>query len=341
MNIGPGDSRLGCGGFVLLVAESLYALAATRRTPLWGGVAVTGGSEPVVDAHHHVWDLAAHEQPWLARPGNERLLRNFSEAELRPQAAAAGVTASVVVQTVTEQSETLELLALASGSDLVAAVVGWVDLESPGAADALAELKAGPDGGYLRGIRHPVLVEEDPKWLARPAVLAGLAAVASAGLCYDLVVLPHQLGAALAAAAAVPGLTFVLDHLGNPPVRPDVDQGWARAVGQLAALPNTACKLSGVRRPGRAAPGRQQGSGRRHDGSPGPVLRVGPRRVRAAAIDVWLGLAALHAVGELRRRGGRGPRTHGRAERCRARGGAQRRRAAGLPTHNSRIAVTQ
>jgi L-fuconolactonase len=200
----------------------------------------------VVDAHHHVWDLAAHEQPWLARPGNERLLRNFSEAELRPQALAAGVTASVVVQTVTEQSETLELLALTSGSDLVAGVVGWVDLESPGAADALAELKAGPDGVFLRGIRHPVLVEEDPQWLARPAVLAGLAAVSAAGMCYDLVVLPHQLTAALTAATAVPGLTFVLDHLGNPQIRPDVDQGWARAVGQLAALPNTVCKLSGV-----------------------------------------------------------------------------------------------
>jgi L-fucono-1,5-lactonase len=216
-----------------------------------GGMDSTGAGPgaagtAVVDAHHHVWDLAAHEQPWLRLPGNERLLRNFTEAEMRPQAVAAGVTASVVVQTVTEQSETLELLDLASGSDLVTGVVGWVDLQSPGVADALAELKAGPNGAFLCGIRHPVLIEDDPQWLARPGVLAGLAAVAAAGLCYDFVGLPHHLPAALAAATAVPGLTFVLDHCGNPPISPEVDQGWARAVGKLAALPNTACKLSGI-----------------------------------------------------------------------------------------------
>ncbi|HEY5984954.1 MAG TPA: amidohydrolase family protein, partial [Streptosporangiaceae bacterium] len=207
---------------------------------------MTGGNDLVVDAHHHVWDLAAHEQPWLALPGNERLLRNFSEAELRPQAAAAGVSESVVVQTVTEQSETMELLALAAGSDLIAGVVGWVDLQAPAVAETLAEVKAGPDGAFLSGIRHPLLIEEDPQWLARPAVRAGLAAVAAAGLCYDLVLMPDQLPAAVAAAAAVPGLTFVLDHLGNPPVRPDLDEQWARSVSQLGALPNTVCKLSGI-----------------------------------------------------------------------------------------------
>jgi L-fucono-1,5-lactonase len=204
------------------------------------------GTVPVVDAHHHVWDLAAHEQPWLELPGNEPLLRTFTEAELRPQAAAAGVSASVVVQTVTEPGETPELLALAAASDLVAGVVGWVDLPDPGAADALAGLASGPDGFFLRGIRHPVLIEADPDWLARPAVLAGLSAVAAAGLCYDIVAAPHQLPAAVTAATAVPGLTFVLDHFGNPEIGRDVDERWARTVRELAALPNTVCKLSGI-----------------------------------------------------------------------------------------------
>jgi L-fuconolactonase len=54
--------------------------------------------------------------------------------------AAAGVTATVVVQTVTEPGETPDLLALAAGHHLVAGVVGWVDLASPGVADAIAAL---------------------------------------------------------------------------------------------------------------------------------------------------------------------------------------------------------
>jgi L-fuconolactonase len=44
----------------------------------------------------------------------------------------------------------------------------------------------------------------------------------------------------------VPGLTFVLDHLGNPEIGTRADEHWARAIRQLAACPNTVCKLSGI-----------------------------------------------------------------------------------------------
>ena len=75
-------------------------------------------------------------------------------------------------------------------------MVGWTDLTSPAIADELARLAAGPGGGRLVGIRHQVQSEPDPDWLRRPDVIRGLRAVAAAGLCYDLVVLPHQLPAA-------------------------------------------------------------------------------------------------------------------------------------------------
>jgi L-fuconolactonase len=207
----------------------------------------------IVDSHQHFWDLAEFDQPWLRLPGNEPLLRNFSEADLRPLAEAAGVTASVVVQTVIEPGETPELLALAAGSDLVAGVVGWVDLQDGGVARTLAELQEGPHGEYLRGIRHPVLVESDPDWLRRPAVLRGLAAVGVAGLCYDLVLPAAVLPAAVYAVGACPDVTFVLDHLGNPEPEEQPDQGWVTAVRELGRLGNTFCKLSGVL--GRPAPG--------------------------------------------------------------------------------------
>jgi L-fuconolactonase len=200
----------------------------------------------VVDAHQHVWDLAAHAQPWLELPGHEPLLRNFSEADLRPLATAAGVTATVVVQTVTEATETPELLGLATASDLIGGVVGWTDLEAPGVADALASLAGQPGGDLLCGIRHPVLIETDPDWLRRPSVLAGLAAVSEAGLCYDLVLAADILPAAIDAAAARPDLTFVLDHLGNPRTSGPPDPRWAADIRSMAALPNTVCKLSGI-----------------------------------------------------------------------------------------------
>lgn len=197
-----------------------------------------------VDAHHHVWDLSVRDQDWI--PEDSPLRRTFTVADLAPEARAAGVDRTVLVQTVTVPEETPEFLALAAGHDLIAGVVGWVDLTRPDIADELARLRDVPGGDHLKGIRHQVQGEPDPEWLLRPDVRRGLAAVAAAGLVYDLVVLPRQLPACARAAAALPELTFVLDHLGKPPIASGALDPWSADLGALAALPNTVAKLSGL-----------------------------------------------------------------------------------------------
>ncbi|MFB7737083.1 amidohydrolase family protein [Streptomyces sp. NPDC056112] len=199
-----------------------------------------------VDAHHHVWDLSIRDQDWITGPRLRPIRRNFTVDDLEPSAAAAGVARTVLVQTVTVLEETPELLALAAGHDLIAGVVGWTDLTRPDVVDELARLRALPGGRFLKGIRHQVQDEPDPEWLLRADVRRGLAAVADAGLAYDLVVLPHQLPACVEAAALLPGLTFVLDHLGKPPIVSGELEPWASAVRALAGRPNTVCKLSGM-----------------------------------------------------------------------------------------------
>ncbi|MFE5081527.1 amidohydrolase family protein [Streptomyces mirabilis] len=199
-----------------------------------------------VDAHHHVWDLSVRDQDWITGPELQPLRRDFGVADLAPQARAAGVDRTVLVQTITVREETPEFLALAARSELIAGVVGWTDLTRPDVADELARLRELPGGRHLKGIRHQVQGETDPEWLLRPDVRVGLAAVAEAGLVYDLVVLPHQLPACVRAAADHPGLTFVLDHLGKPPIATGALNPWATAVRALAELPNTVCKLSGM-----------------------------------------------------------------------------------------------
>ncbi|MFD7470803.1 amidohydrolase family protein [Streptomyces sp. NPDC059837] len=204
------------------------------------------GAAVRVDAHHHLWDLSVRDQDWIAGPELQPLRRDFGVADLAPQARAAGVDRTVLVQTVTVPEETPEFLALAAESELIAGVVGWTDLTRPDAADELARLRELPGGRHLKGIRHQVQGEPDPNWLLRPDVRDGLVAVAEAGLVYDLVVLPHQLPACVRAAAEHPELTFVLDHLGKPPIATGELRPWATAVRALAALPNTVCKLSGM-----------------------------------------------------------------------------------------------
>ncbi|GGU39796.1 amidohydrolase family protein [Streptomyces coeruleorubidus] len=198
----------------------------------------------VVDAHHHVWDLSVRDQDWIA--DGSPIRRDFTVKDLLPEARAAGIDRTVLVQTVTVPEETPEFLALADEHALIAGVVGWTDLTRPDVADELARLRELPGGRYLKGIRHQVQGEPDPQWLLRPDVRRGLTAVADAGLVYDLVVLPHQLPACTKAATGLPHLTFVLDHLGKPPIASGALEPWASDLRALAALPNTVCKLSGM-----------------------------------------------------------------------------------------------
>lgn len=200
----------------------------------------------VVDAHHHVWDLAARDQDWITGPALAPIRRTFTVDDLAPHARAAGVAATVLVQTVTVAEETPEFLALAAGSDLIAGVVGWTDLTRPDVVDTLAALAELPGGTRLVGIRHQVQSDPDPQWLLRADARRGLAAVADAGLVYDLVVRPEQLPMCVEAAARLPHLTFVLDHLGKPPIASGALEPWARSLRALASLPNTVAKLSGL-----------------------------------------------------------------------------------------------
>ncbi|WP_432534708.1 amidohydrolase family protein [Kineococcus arenarius] len=201
----------------------------------------------IVDAHHHLWDPARRRYPWMRRPGLEPLHRPFGPADLVREAAAAGVSATVLVQTVAETAETREFLTAAAGSaGLIAAVVGWVDLSGAAVADDLAALRAGPGGHLLRGVRHQVEDEPDPDWLRRADVRRGAAAVADAGLVHDLLVRPDQLPAATALARELPGAVLVLDHAAKPPLDPDGLAVWRERVTDLARCGGVFCKVSGL-----------------------------------------------------------------------------------------------
>lgn len=198
----------------------------------------------IVDAHHHLWDLDVRDQPWTHEL--PEIHRSFRPADLEPLAAAAGVTKSVLVQTIVVADETPEMLAIADDSPLIQAVVGWVDLTAPDVAERIAALRAGRGGGSLRGIRHQVQGEPDGDWLVRPDVLRGMDALAEAGLVYDFVVQAHQLPSCVRVARARPELGFVLDHCGKPPIAAGEIESWAADIRELGRLENVTCKLSGL-----------------------------------------------------------------------------------------------
>lgn len=200
-----------------------------------------------VDAHHHLWDLGRRDQPWTAEPERRAIRRDFTPADLIAATAGTPVTSTVLVQVLNEAAETSDLLAYTRDCELIRGVVGWVDLADPAVEERLAELRAGPGGERLVGIRHQMQAEPDPAgWLARPEIQRGLAALAAAGLGYDLMIRPAQFEVAERTVHRHPGLTFVLDHLGKPPIATGPIEPWAAGINALAAAPNVRCKLSGL-----------------------------------------------------------------------------------------------
>jgi L-fuconolactonase len=198
----------------------------------------------VIDAHVHLWDLTTRPQPWTEQ--FPALQRSFLLRDLEQELDYHGVDTAVVVQAGDTTGETLDLLALAATSPRLAGVVGWADLGSRDVAGAVAALRAAPGGGRLVGVRHQLQAEPDPLYLARPGVRDGLTAVAAAGLAYDVVVSPGQLPLIVDTAAALPDVRFVLDHAGKPPIASGDLRAWRADLARLAALPNTAVKLSGL-----------------------------------------------------------------------------------------------
>ena len=176
-----------------------------------------------------------------------QIRRRFGPAELAPLIEAEHIDRTVLVQTVSSLDETREFLLTADETEFVGGVIGWVDLTDARIGDALAELRTGPGGEFLVGIRHQVHDEPDPRWLMRPDVRRGIEAVGRADLVYDLLVRTRELPAAVELVSAFPDIRFVLDHIAKPSISAGPrDAEWERAMAPLASRENVACKLSGM-----------------------------------------------------------------------------------------------
>jgi L-fucono-1,5-lactonase len=199
----------------------------------------------IVDSHQHFWDLERFDYPWMT-DDLRAIRRNFGPDDLEPLLAQHGVDRSVVVQATSSVDETRYLLEIASRTDFVSGVVGWVDITDPDVGAVVADLRDGEGGHFLVGVRHQVHDEADPDWLLRDEVQRGLGELAAAGLAYDLLVRTRELPAALRTAREMPGLRLVVDHIAKPRIREGELEEWARAMAPFAGLGNVYCKLSGM-----------------------------------------------------------------------------------------------
>ncbi len=215
----------------------------------------------IIDGHHHLWDLAAVDYPWLRerRPrffgDPSPIARDYRLAEFRRDHGPAPVLASVHVQVGAADplAETAWLAAEAEAGGWPLAIVAAADLCAPDLAATLDRLAAAA-GGRLRGIRqivarHPS--EDGPTagaLLADPAFARGLAELARRGLSFDLQLTPPLLPAAARLFAAIAGIRVALCHAGSPwDAGPAAMARWAEDMaGFASAVPGAVAKLSGL-----------------------------------------------------------------------------------------------
>jgi L-fuconolactonase len=172
--------------------------------------------------------------------------RPFAPSDLAPTLRAVGIDGTVLVQTVSSESETREFLEIAAEHEFVRGVVGWVDLTAGDVGDRIDALRESPGGDRLVGIRHQVHDEPDPRWLCRDDVDRGLRKIHDRGLTYDLLVRAPQLPAAIETVTRLAELAFVVDHIAKPRIVDGFDPAWEDHMQSLASLPNVQLKLSGM-----------------------------------------------------------------------------------------------
>ncbi|WP_448952477.1 amidohydrolase family protein [Labrys neptuniae] len=219
---------------------------------------------PIIDPHHHLWDLSLGRHPWLQPPaGDDKemvfgslapLRRDYLAADYLNDAAGQGIVATVHIEAGWSADHPLEesrwLGGLDESTGVARRLVAHVALDRP---DAIALLEAEAANKRVVGIRdivswHPDAARNfarssqlmsDPRWRE------GLKAATRLGLTFDLMLFPWQMQEALRLAADFPDTLFLLNHCGSPADRtPEGMALWRQGLAALGRADNVLIKIS-------------------------------------------------------------------------------------------------
>jgi len=196
----------------------------------------------VIDSHQHFWIYETEKHAWI--DDDMKVIRkNFLPEDLKIVYQENNVDGCVAVQADQTLAETDFLLDLAEKNDFIKGIVGWIDLRAANIDEVLNQYSAFPK---LKGFRHVVQGEADHNFMLRPDFLNGIAALEKYNFTYDILIFPHQLGAALELIRRFPNQKFVIDHIAKPYIKDGFYDGWASLMKAISEYPNVYCKLSGM-----------------------------------------------------------------------------------------------
>jgi L-fuconolactonase len=199
----------------------------------------------LLDSHVHFWRPAHLCYEWLGSV--PAINRPYEPTDLAQVAEGLPLEGIVFVQADCVAADGLREVAwvseLAQVEPRIQGIVAFAPLEQgETAVSYLAQLRQYP---LVKGVRR-LLQDEPAAFATEPSFVRGVQMLADFDLPFDLCIRQHQLEATIALVEQCPQVRFVLDHLGKPDIKAHLLEPWATQLAQLAALPNVACKLSGL-----------------------------------------------------------------------------------------------
>lgn len=198
---------------------------------------------PIIDTHQHIIDPVLGTYSWTR--GIPQLEgRQFDYSDYLQAIKGTNIVSTVFMETSLDQWNQEISYAYNLSDQLGSMIRGLVAncrVEEEGFEAYLDSIA----NGKLVGLRR--ICHAEPDSLSEsPTFRRNLAVIAKRGMTFDLCFLERQLPVAAELARALPNLQFILDHCGVPDVASGRLDPWRRNIRQLAALPNVACKISGV-----------------------------------------------------------------------------------------------
>jgi L-fuconolactonase len=201
---------------------------------------------PIVDSHVHLADPKRFGYAWTKNAPS--LNRQVLPADLINAAAPVKIDQFVFVEVDVDFPQHLAEAAWIDGlakseprlKGMVAALPLERGKEIEGELDKLRRNKV------LRGIRRLIQNQPDPDFCIRPHFIEGLKLLSRHDLVFDICIFHHHLPNAIKMVRQCPEVRFVLDHIGKPGIKAGIIDPWRQHLRELAAMPNVACKISGV-----------------------------------------------------------------------------------------------
>jgi predicted TIM-barrel fold metal-dependent hydrolase len=163
--------------------------------------------------------------------------------EYKREIENAGITSSIFMETSPDdwREEANFVYGLAASDTVIGGVIANCRPEEAG-FEAYLETIQNPKLVGLRRICHvePDELSQQTEFV-RNVQIAG-----ERGLTFDLCFLARQLPLGADLARKCPNVQFVLDHCGVPNIAANALDSWGDEIRKIAALPNVACKISGV-----------------------------------------------------------------------------------------------